>query len=71
MYLLVLLWASAVQEFSILGLGYIFSAFMLSKMLGPFLDTSAAPDSTDASPLTHTLSVTQNDERVRFWAACV
>jgi hypothetical protein len=44
---------------------------MLSKMLGPFLDTSAAPDSTDASPLAHMLSVTQNDERMRFWVVCV
>jgi hypothetical protein len=39
---------------------------MFSKMLGPLLYTSTAADSTDASPLAHTLSVTQNDERMRI-----
>ncbi|KAJ7275665.1 hypothetical protein C8J57DRAFT_1177338 [Mycena rebaudengoi] len=89
MYLFVFLWVPALQEFSILGLlplGYIFSAFMLSMMLGSMFYTFAAAKATDNSLLAHAklsggvcavaglalaVSVTQHDERARFWAFCV
>ncbi|KAJ6624257.1 DUF791-domain-containing protein [Mycena sp. CBHHK59/15] len=89
MYLFVFLWVPALQEFSIMGLlplGYIFSSFMLSMMLGSILYTFLAAWSPEPSLTTHAklssavcalsalalaLAVTQRDERARFWAFCV
>ncbi|KAJ7032422.1 hypothetical protein C8F04DRAFT_659206 [Mycena alexandri] len=89
MYLFVFLWVPALQEFSLMGLlplGYIFSSFMLSMMLGSILYTFIAASSPESSLLTHAklsscvcavsalalaVSVTQPDERARFWAFCV
>ncbi|KAJ7193544.1 hypothetical protein GGX14DRAFT_477960 [Mycena pura] len=88
MYLFVFLWVPSLQEFSIMGLlplGYIFSSFMLSMMLGSVLYTFLSAASTEGSLITHAklsssvcavaalalaVSVTQHDERTRFWAFC-
>ncbi|KAF7336264.1 DUF791-domain-containing protein [Mycena venus] len=89
MYLFVFLWVPSLQEFSLMGLlplGYIFSSFMLSMMLGSILYTYLSSASTETSLLTHAklssavcalsalalaVSVSQPDERLRFWAFCV
>ncbi|KAJ7701188.1 DUF791-domain-containing protein [Mycena rosella] len=89
MYLFVFLWVPSLQESSLMGLlplGYIFSSFMLSMMLGSILYTFLSASSPDSSLLTHAklssavcavaalalaVSVTQRDERARFWAFCV
>ncbi|KAJ7119928.1 hypothetical protein C8R43DRAFT_1099133 [Mycena crocata] len=88
MYLFVFLWVPSLQEYSLMGLlplGYIFSSFMLSMMLGSVLYTFISASSTESSLLTHAklssavcatsalalaVSVTQPDERMRFWAFC-
>ncbi len=98
MYLFVFLWVPSLQEASespeILPLGYIFSSFMLSMMLGSLLYTSivshppspsAAAGSVDSLLTTHAklssmvsavsalalaVSVTFQDEKIRFWAFC-
>ncbi|KAJ6586323.1 hypothetical protein DFH09DRAFT_255134 [Mycena vulgaris] len=89
MYLFVFLWVPSLQEYSLMGLlplGYIFSSFMLSMMLGSILYTALSAASAEPSLLTHAklssavcavsalalaVSVTQHDERARFWAFCV
>ncbi|KAJ7809207.1 hypothetical protein B0H14DRAFT_2867562 [Mycena olivaceomarginata] len=89
MYLFVFLWVPALQEHSLLGLlplGYIFSSFMLSMMLGSVLYTYLVAISPESSLMTHAklssavcalaalalaVSVSQPDERARFWAFCV
>ncbi|KAJ7136634.1 DUF791-domain-containing protein [Mycena epipterygia] len=89
MYLFVFLWVPSLQEYSLMALlplGYIFSSFMLSMMLGSILYTFISASSSEPSLLTHAklssavcavsalalaVSVTQHDERLRFWAFCV
>ncbi|KAJ7238813.1 hypothetical protein B0H12DRAFT_1326754 [Mycena haematopus] len=89
MYLFVFLWVPALQEASLMGLlplGYIFSSFMLSMMLGSLLYTFLSAISPEPSLLTHAklssavcalaalalaVSVSQPDERARFFAFCV
>ncbi|KAJ7064974.1 hypothetical protein C8F01DRAFT_1128976 [Mycena amicta] len=89
MYLFVFLWVPSLQEFSIMGLlplGYIFSSFMLSMMLGSLFYTFLSSTSSESTLLTHAklsssvcalaafalaLSVSQHDERTRFWAFCL
>ncbi|KAJ7809854.1 hypothetical protein B0H14DRAFT_2864972 [Mycena olivaceomarginata] len=84
MYLFVFLWVPALQEHSLLGLlplGYIFSSFMLSMMLGSVLYTYLVAISPESSLMTHAklssavcalaalalaVSVSQPDERARF-----
>ncbi|KAJ7485793.1 hypothetical protein FB451DRAFT_1350207 [Mycena latifolia] len=88
MYLFVFLWVPSLQESSLMGLlplGYIFSSFMLSMMIGSVLYTAITAASSEPSLLTHAklssavcavaalalaVSVAQPDERVRFWAFC-
>lgn len=89
MYLFVFLWVPSLQEaadvHAILPLGYIFSCFMLSMMLGSLLYTAIVSVSGDSSVTQHaklsslvcavsafalTVSVTSKDEHVRFWAFC-
>ncbi|KAJ7785333.1 hypothetical protein DFH07DRAFT_948411 [Mycena maculata] len=89
MYLFVFLWVPSLQEASLMGLlplGYIFSSFMLSMMLGSIVYTFLSAASPESSIMTHAklsstvcavsslalaVSVTQPDERMRFWAFCV
>ncbi|KAJ7909618.1 hypothetical protein B0H13DRAFT_2233043 [Mycena leptocephala] len=89
MYLFVFLWVPSLQEFSLMGLlplGYIFSSFMLSMMLGSILYTFLSASSTESSLLTHAklssavcavsalalaIAVSQPDERARFYAFCL
>ncbi|CAK5262093.1 unnamed protein product [Mycena citricolor] len=89
MYLFVFLWVPALQQHSTLTqlpLGFIFSSFMLSMMLGSLLYTFLATRSVDSSILTHAklsscvcavsgfslaASASIPDERVRFWAFCL
>ncbi|KAF7316194.1 hypothetical protein MIND_00137600 [Mycena indigotica] len=89
MYLFVFLWVPSLQEFStltLLPLGYIFSAFMLSMMLGSLFYTLLSTSSSEGTLITHAklsssvcalaglslaLSVSQQDERTRFWAFCL
>jgi len=89
MYLFVFLWVPSLQEAAatntVLPLGYIFSCFMLSMMLGSLLYTAIISISGDSSVTQHaklssfvcavsafalTVSVTSEDEHVRFWAFC-
>ncbi|KAJ7104382.1 hypothetical protein B0H15DRAFT_809794 [Mycena belliarum] len=88
MYLFVFLWVPSLQESSLMGflpLGYIFSSFMLSMMLGSLLYTAITAASSEPSLVTHAklssavcaaaglalaVSVALPDERVRFWAFC-
>ncbi|KAJ7645093.1 hypothetical protein DFH06DRAFT_139888 [Mycena polygramma] len=89
MYLFVFLWVPSLQEHSLFGLlplGYIFSAFMLSMMLGSLLYTFISAISTESSLVTHAklssavcavaalalaVATSQPDERARFFAFCV
>jgi hypothetical protein len=89
MYLFVFLWVPSLQEFSLMGLlplGYIFSSFMLSMMLGSILYTFLSASSTESSLLTHAklssavcavsalalaIAVSQPTERARFYAFCL
>ncbi|KAF7345309.1 DUF791-domain-containing protein [Mycena sanguinolenta] len=89
MYLFVFLWVPSLQESSLMGLlplGYIFSCFMLSMMLGSLLYTFLTSISTEPSLLTHAklsscvlamsslalaVAVSQQDEHWRFYAFCV
>nr|GAT52926.1 predicted protein [Mycena chlorophos] len=89
MYLFVFLWVPALQEFStdeLLPLGYIFSALMLSMMLGSLFYSQASTLSPDNSLITHAklsscvcvlaalalaLAVSQPSAHVRFWAFCL
>ncbi|KAK7044366.1 hypothetical protein R3P38DRAFT_2878391 [Favolaschia claudopus] len=88
MYLFVFLWVPSLQEFSTasLPLGYIFSAFMLSMMLGSIAYTSLLAMSSEPSLLTHAklsscvcavsalalaVAVSQPSAHVRFWAFCL
>jgi hypothetical protein len=89
MYLFVFLWVPALQEHSLLGLlplGYIFSSFMLSMMLGSVLYTYLIAISPESSLMMHVklssavcalaalalaVSISQPDEHVRFEVFCV
>ncbi|KAF7325803.1 hypothetical protein MKEN_00430900 [Mycena kentingensis (nom. inval.)] len=89
MYLFVFMWVPALQEYSLMGqlpLGYIFSSFMISMMLGSLLYTYIAAASTESTLLTHAklssivcavaafalaLAVSQHDDRARFYAFCL
>ncbi|KAJ7635045.1 hypothetical protein FB45DRAFT_830610 [Roridomyces roridus] len=89
MYLFVFLWVPSLQEVAgtdLLPLGYIFSSFMLSMMLGSILYTFLSAISTEPSLLTHArlssavcaaaalafgLAVSYPVEHMRFWAFCI
>lgn len=89
MYLFVFLWVPSLQEASVDGLlplGFIFSCFMLSMMLGSLLYTIIATCLSQEGPrLLHAklsslvcaasaialvISVRSTHEHVRFWAFC-
>ncbi|KAJ6489919.1 hypothetical protein C8R45DRAFT_200218 [Mycena sanguinolenta] len=89
MYLFVFLWVPSLQESSLMGLlplGYIFSSFMLSMMLGSLLYTFVTSISTEPSLLIHAklsscvlamsslalaVAVSHQSEHWRFYAFCV